>query len=101
MISTRQFWPLSENRINKVKSNGEFYYEYAFTMKGNKVMNIFKILQWFLLIRLFHLENIKYTTKNLKNGNLLERGRILMNIKNLKIQKKLNAIIGSKPPEMF
>ena len=45
--STRQFWPLSEKRITKENGDGELHYKYAFTMKGNTVIEVFKILCWY------------------------------------------------------
>jgi len=45
--STRQFWKLSEKRIKKTTGSGELLYKYAFTMRGNTVLEVYKILDWF------------------------------------------------------
>jgi len=45
--STRQFWKLSEKRIKKTTDTGELFYKYAFTMRGNTVLEVYRILEWF------------------------------------------------------
>ena len=45
--STRQFWKLSERRIKKITDSDELLYKYAFTMRGNTVLEVYKILDWF------------------------------------------------------
>jgi len=97
--STRQFWPLSENRINKVKPNGELYYEYAFTMKGNTVMNIFKILQWFPAGTTISSREYKIYNKESGKWEFIGAGKDSNEYKNFKNTKKRWEFIGSKPPE--
>ena len=45
--STRQFWKLSEKRIKKTTDTDELFYKYAFTMRGNTVLEVYRILEWF------------------------------------------------------
>ena len=45
--STRQFWPLSESRMNKKTNSGDLFYKYAFGMQGNFVLDVYEILKWF------------------------------------------------------
>ncbi len=44
---TRQFWALSEARIRETKPGGELKYQYAFAMRGNFVLEVYRILAWF------------------------------------------------------
>ena len=44
---TRQFWPLSQDRIEARDESGNLKYQFAFAMRGNFVLEIYKILAWY------------------------------------------------------
>jgi hypothetical protein len=44
---TRQFWPLSLDRIEARNEDGNLKYQFAFAMRGNFVLEIYKILAWY------------------------------------------------------
>ena len=95
--STRQFWRLSENRVKKVKSNGELHYEYAFTMKGNTVLDVYKILQWFPAGTT--ISSRKFVTKNDKMGivEFTGGGKSSGEFKSYNDKQKRWEFIGSRP----
>jgi len=45
--ATRQFWNLDKNRIKR-KEDGKLRYQYAFAMNGSVVLEVYKILEWYL-----------------------------------------------------
>jgi hypothetical protein len=44
---TRQFWALNEDRIRAHNPDGTLKYQLAFAMRGNFVLEVYRILQWF------------------------------------------------------
>jgi hypothetical protein len=44
---TRQFWALSEERIRARNAAGELKYRLAFAMRGNFVLEVYRILAWY------------------------------------------------------
>lgn len=44
---TRQFWNVSGTKIKKRDDKGNLHYKYAFGMKGNTVLEVFRIIEWF------------------------------------------------------
>ena len=97
--STRQFWPLSETQVMKVKPNGDLHYEYAFTMKGNTVLDVFKILKWFPAGTTISTREFK--TFNSKTGEweFIGAKEGSLEYKNFNNKKKRWEFIGSKPSE--
>jgi len=97
--STRQFWRLAENRIRKVDNNGNLYYKYAFTMKGNTVLDIFKILQWFPAGTTVSSREYKSLNKNTNEWEFTGTNRNSSEFRNYDIEKKRWEFIGSRPDE--
>ena len=44
---TRQFWALSQKKIKERNLDKSLKYQYAFAMRGNFVLEIYKVLQWY------------------------------------------------------
>ena len=44
---TRQFWSVSEARISEKDPDGNLKYQLAFAMRGNFVLEVYRILAWF------------------------------------------------------
>jgi len=89
--STRQFWKISEKKIN-LKINGKRHYKYAFGMRGNTVIEVFNILEWYpagttVSSRIFQSDNNKrweftgsYADDKIRK---LYRNRLLYKSKNI------------------